>query len=125
LLGQALANLVDNAIKYGAPETPVDSAAEIVISTDIGADGVTVFEVADRGRGIPAADRGRALERFARLDASRSRPGTGIGLSLVAAVARLHGGAVSLADNRPGLRVLLSLPKSAVSPPSGRPGVAT
>jgi signal transduction histidine kinase len=125
LLGQALANLVDNAIKYGAPEPPVESPADIVISTDIGADGVTVFEVADRGRGIPAADRERALERFARLDASRSRPGTGIGLSLVAAVARLHGGAVTLADNRPGLRVRLSLPKSAVPQPSVRPGVAT
>ncbi len=70
--------------------------------------------VADRGRGIPALDRERALKRFVRLEASRTRPGTGLGLSLVAAVARLHEGQVKLEDNKPGLRVVISWPIPAM-----------
>ena len=66
--------------------------------------------VADRGPGIAEADRDRAVRRFVRLEASRTKPGTGLGLSLVAAVARLHGGELRLEDNRPGLRAVLSLP---------------
>ncbi len=66
--------------------------------------------VADRGPGIAAADRARVLDRFVRLEGSRSRPGSGFGLSLAAAVARMHGGTVELEDNQPGLRVRLTLP---------------
>jgi signal transduction histidine kinase len=66
--------------------------------------------VADRGPGIPETERGRVLKRFVRLEASRSLPGTGLGLSLVAAVARLHGGTIRLEDNAPGLRVVVALP---------------
>ena len=66
--------------------------------------------VADRGPGIAPADRARVLDRFVRLEGSRSRPGSGLGLSLAAAVARMHGGTVELEDNRPGLRVRLTLP---------------
>jgi len=66
--------------------------------------------VSDRGPGIAAEDRERALHRFVRLEKSRSRPGAGLGLSLVAAVARMHGGTVRLEDNAPGLRVVLSIP---------------
>src|SRR5919205_796574 len=69
-----------------------------------------VIAVCDRGPGVPEAERGRVLERFVRLESARSRPGFGLGLSLAAAVARLHGGALRLEDNRPGLRVVLSLP---------------
>jgi signal transduction histidine kinase len=58
---------------------------------------------------VPVADRERVLDRFVRLEASRSEPGSGLGLSLVAAVARLHGGTLRLEDNEPGLRVLLAL----------------
>ena len=67
--------------------------------------------VADRGPGIAPEDRERVLKRFVRLEKSRTEPGTGLGLSLVQAVARLHGGSVRLEDNRPGLRVVLTLPK--------------
>jgi signal transduction histidine kinase len=67
--------------------------------------------VADRGPGIAAEDRERVLKRFVRLEKSRTEPGTGLGLSLVQAVARLHGGSVGLEDNAPGLRVILTLPK--------------
>ena len=81
--------------------------------------------VADRGPGIAPADRERALKRFVRLERSRSKPGTGLGLSLVSAVARLHGGSVRLEDNVPGLRVVLVLPgaragatKAALAPPT-------
>jgi signal transduction histidine kinase len=66
--------------------------------------------VADRGPGIPPSDRGRAVERFVRLETSRTRPGFGLGLSLVAAVARLHGGTLRLEDNAPGLKAVLDLP---------------
>ena len=66
--------------------------------------------VTDRGPGVPVAERERVLERFVRLEASRSEPGSGLGLSLVSAVARLHGGRLQLEDNAPGLRVVLSLP---------------
>src|SRR5207247_133961 len=90
LLGQALANLIDNAIKYG---TAASGKTRIAISA--ARDGDTlVLRVADNGSGIPEADRERALQRFVRLEKSRSQPGSGLGLSLVAAVARLHHGAI-------------------------------
>jgi signal transduction histidine kinase len=68
--------------------------------------------VADRGPGIPEAERGHVTERFVRLESARSRPGFGLGLSLAAAVARLHGGLLRLDDNAPGLRAVLELPLS-------------
>ena len=73
-----------------------------------------MIAVSDRGPGIPAGDRERVLRRFVRLEESRTLPGTGLGLSLVAAVARLHGGELSLEDNEPGLRVVLRLPERVV-----------
>jgi signal transduction histidine kinase len=108
LVGQALANLVDNAIKHGAPATP-GAGGEIRIDARAGG-GRVLLTVSDRGLGIPEKDRTRALERFVRLEESRSRPGAGLGLSLAAAVARLHGGELLLEDNMPGLRVTLALP---------------
>jgi signal transduction histidine kinase len=71
---------------------------------------VIEIAVGDRGPGVAPADRQRALQRFVRLEKSRSRPGSGLGLSLVAAVARLHGGSIRLEDNAPGLRAVLQLP---------------
>lgn len=103
LIGQALANLLDNAIKY--------AANEIEIHLEDKGDAVDIV-VADRGGGIAVADRDRVFQRFVRLQPSRSMPGSGLGLSLVAAVARLHGGAVSLEDNDPGLKVRLTLNKN-------------
>lgn len=100
LLSQALANLVDNAVKY----TP--AGGRVIVSLGPG----PVLTVADSGPGIPAEDRQRVLEPFTRLDATRSTPGNGLGLSLAAAVARLHGAALDLADNQPGLKVRLSFP---------------
>ena len=108
LVGQALANLIDNAIKYGVAGRPGDKS-EISVATHR-EDGSALLTVADHGRGIPVEDRGRAVERFVRLEPSRSRPGVGLGLSLAAAVARLHGGELRLEDNSPGLRVTLALP---------------
>src|SRR4029077_18897983 len=77
--------------------------------------------VADRGPGVPSSDRDRVLGRFVRLEASRSEPGSGLGLSLVAAVARLHGGTLRLEDNRPGLKVVLSLPAEREALINGTP----
>lgn len=108
LVVQALINLIENAIKYGHPQ--VASEAAVITVGACSEDGFVVFTVADRGPGIPADARERALKRFVRLDSSRSQPGTGLGLSLVAAVARLHGGRVELGDNQPGLIFRLMLP---------------
>ena len=105
LIGQALANLIDNAIKYGG----ADAGGKIEV-TAIDTGDVVEITVADLGPGIPDKDRERVLKRFVRLEESRSRPGSGLGLSLVAAVARLHGGEVRLDDNKPGLKAVLSLP---------------
>ena len=72
--------------------------------------------MADRGPGIPIHDRERVLKRFVRLEKSRTQPGTGLGLSLVAAVARLHDGSIRLEDNHPGLRVVFALPQRLTNP---------
>jgi signal transduction histidine kinase len=108
LIGQAMANLIDNALKYGA-----GAAEPVVCVAARREDGSVVLTVADRGEGIPAAERGRVLERFVRLETARTRPGFGLGLSLVNAVARLHQGTFALEDNAPGLRATLRLPAAA------------
>jgi signal transduction histidine kinase len=113
LVSQALANLIDNAIKYAGPNgTDVNGTpAEIVVKA--GNDGERIaLSVADRGPGIPEADRGHVVERFVRLEQSRSEPGSGLGLSLASAVARLHGGELKLEDNHPGLRSIIALPRA-------------
>jgi signal transduction histidine kinase len=112
LVSQALANLIDNAIKYAGPNGEVNGTpAEIVVKA--GSDGERIaLSVADRGPGIAEADRGRVVERFVRLEQSRSEPGSGLGLSLAAAVARLHGGELKLEDNHPGLRSTIALPRA-------------
>lgn len=94
LIGQALANLIDNAIKYGAAEGGPGTVT-VRLSQDGGA---LRLSVADRGPGIPPEKRGEAVKRFVRLEESRTRPGTGLGLSLVEAVMELHGGRLELSD---------------------------
>jgi signal transduction histidine kinase len=113
LLSQALANLVDNAIKYARPTAACGPgekpSPEIVMGARRDGDRV-LLTVADRGPGIPAADRARVVERFVRLTPDPAEPGSGLGLSLAAAVARLHGGELTLEDNTPGLRVVIAVP---------------
>ena len=108
LLAQAASNLLENSLKYGRPEV-----GEVRLKVSAIANGVSAdLTVADNGPGIEADDRGRAVERFVRLDESRSRPGSGLGLSLVQGIAKLHGGSLVLEDNNPGLRSVLRLPLS-------------
>jgi signal transduction histidine kinase len=115
LIAQALANLVDNAIKY----TPAGGKVRIRIA--VTSDGVEL-SVADTGPGIPAADRPRVTERFVRLEASRNSPGTGLGLSLVAAVAHFHNAELVLEDNAPtGLKAVLRFPETAIRSAPGAP----
>lgn len=103
LLGQAFANLVENAMRHTPPGSTIRLAAAR------GTEAIEL-EVADDGPGVPVKERERVLRRFYRLDRSRSTPGAGLGLPLVKAIARLHGGSIALSDARPGLRVLLTLP---------------
>jgi len=119
LVSQAMANLVENAIKYGKPAPPIqppapDAAAdaklgEILIEARREGDTV-LLSVTDHGPGIPEADRKHVIERFVRLEASRTQPGSGLGLSLASAVATLHRGELRLSDAEPGLRATLAIP---------------
>lgn len=102
LLAQALTNLLENALKY---------AGQGVITLSLAQEGDRVaLSVADQGPGIPARDRERVLQRFTRLESARNRPGAGLGLAFVAAVAALHEADLLLEDAEPGLRVVISLP---------------
>jgi signal transduction histidine kinase len=103
LLAQAVANLIDNALKF----TPAGGCIELRTRA---VDGRLIISVADSGPGIPAEERTRAVEPFVRLSNAPPRDGSGLGLNLAAAVARLHGGSLRLEDNRPGLVALLELP---------------
>lgn len=106
LMFQAVTNLIDNAIKYAPAGTPV------MLATRVSGERVEVI-VADRGAGIPVEARARVVQRFVRLDASRTTTGNGLGLSLVTAVMTMHGGRLRLEDNDPGLRSILDLPRAA------------
>src|SRR5882757_533360 len=99
LLAQAVGNLVDNALKYAGEQGAVK------VEVQHRADGSVEICVADDGPGIPDAEKPKVAQRFYRGDASRGTPGVGLGLSLVQAVAKLHGGTLELRDNGPGLRV--------------------
>jgi signal transduction histidine kinase len=104
LLSQAIANLIDNAIRHGG------AGGEVRLTLARTEAGVSIT-VADRGPGIPAGDRAQALKRFGRLDSARSTPGAGLGMALIEAVARLHGGEFELGDNGPGLIARMVLPQ--------------
>ena len=107
LIGQAMVNLLENAVKYAKPEG--EGQGRIAIS--LRRDGNRVLiEVADNGPGIPVEQRSRVLQRFVRLEKSRSEPGSGLGLSLVNAVTGLHGGTFRIEDNAPGVRAVIDLP---------------
>ena len=103
LLAQALSNLIENAIRYGADGGEVDVKVEP-------SEKRIRIAVADRGPGIPHARREEALRRFGRLDSSRSDEGAGLGLALVQSIAHLHEGELHLDDNRPGLLTTLDIP---------------
>ncbi len=102
LIQQAIANLVDNAVKF----SPVGGVVRLTAATAT----AVVITACDQGPGIPAAERDKATDRFYRGESARNTPGSGLGLSLVLAVAQLHGGSLRLADNDPGLCAMLSLP---------------
>lgn len=103
LIGQAVSNLIDNALKYGG-------CCRIELGADT-ADSEFRLWVADNGTGIPENSRDEAMKKYGRLEQARTSEGSGLGLALVRAVARLHGGDLSLEDNRPGLRAVMHLPK--------------
>jgi signal transduction histidine kinase len=103
-----VANLVDNAIKYGG------EAGRVTVEVARHDDGA-VIAVVDDGPGIPDDECQHVFKRFYRLERSRHTPGNGLGLSLVAAVARLHGARIEMVDNRPGLKCRLRFPSPAMS----------
>lgn len=117
LLSRIITNLIDNAIKHGHPvardgeaEGEEAQSATIDVKAERLGDSRIEISVADHGPGIPPDQYGKVLERFVRLEQSRNTPGSGLGLSLASAVARLHGGYIFFSDNNPGLKVTLSLP---------------
>jgi signal transduction histidine kinase len=118
LLSQAISNLIENALKYGRGSGAIAIAPRRT-------DGIVEIAVSDRGPGIPDGQKAKVIERFYRGDASRGTPGVGLGLSVVAAVARLHGGKLELSDNDngPGLRAVLVLP-AMTGPGHGRTAAA-
>jgi signal transduction histidine kinase len=123
LLAQALSNLIDNALKYA----PVNGAIEVAVLRR--SDGTAQVSVSDNGPGIAESEKSKVVERFYRGDASRGTPGVGLGLSLVQAVAKLHGSALELSDQNPGLRVALTISLDAAtsvavatSPPAAASG---
>jgi two-component system OmpR family response regulator len=103
LVAQATSNLIDNALKYGQKN------GTIAVMATQRADKAIEIAVSDDGPGIPDGEKRKVTDRFYRADASRGTPGVGLGLSLVAAVAKLHGGSLTLSDNHPGLRATLIL----------------
>lgn len=115
LLAQMMTNLIDNAIRH----TPAGSR---ILSTIASVDGSVVVRIGDDGPGIPAEERANVLTRFYRLDRSRNLPGSGLGMSMAAAIATLHHASMELLDNAPGLLVRLTFPASATWPPIGKVG---
>ena len=103
LLFDTIANVVDNAIKHGR------EAGRVTVEVAPG-DGDAVISVTDDGPGLPAGEQQNVFKRFYRLERSRGTPGSGLGLSVVAAVARLHGARIEMLDNRPGLKIELRFP---------------
>jgi signal transduction histidine kinase len=112
LLTSALANLVDNALKYAG------SGSAVQVRAVEERDTVSIV-VQDDGPGIPPTERARVIDRFYRLDESRSLPGNGLGLSIVTAIASLHSGELDLADASPGLIARVILPRAEAPPPNG------
>jgi signal transduction histidine kinase len=109
LLAQALSNLIDNALKYAPQNGAIEVAARKLSDT------TAEISVSDNGPGIDDAEKLKVVERFYRGDASRGTPGVGLGLSLVQAVAKLHGSPLHLSDQHPGLRVALTLTLDAAN----------
>jgi signal transduction histidine kinase len=103
-IGRAVANLVDNALKYGGGSISLGAADH---------DDWVELWVADEGGGIPPEQREHALGRYRRLEVARTTEGSGLGLALARAVARLHGGDIELLDNEPGLRAVITLKRAA------------
>lgn len=117
LLAQAVGNLIDNALKYAGEGGSVKVAAQTR------GDGGVEISVADNGPGIPDEEKPKVAQRFYRGDSSRGTPGVGLGLSLVQAVAKLHGGTLELADDHPGLRARMIFEPGALL--AGRPRALT
>jgi signal transduction histidine kinase len=115
LLAQAVGNLIDNALKYAGVQ------GSVKVEVRYRSDGAVEIGVADDGPGIPDTEKPKVAQRFYRGDASRGTPGVGLGLSLVQAVAKLHGGTLELTDNFPGLRARMIVEPGALL--SGRPRV--
>lgn len=111
LMTQAITNLIDNALRHAGQSGGGQSGRITLRAASVAATQEIRLQVEDRGPGIAEADREQALSRFGRLDSARTIPGAGLGLSLVAAVARLHGGRLELGDNAPGLIAAIVLPR--------------
>jgi signal transduction histidine kinase len=119
LIAQALGNLIDNALKYAPDQGLID------VTIRRRTDGLAEIAVTDDGPGILDSEKAKVIERFYRGDASRGTPGVGLGLSLVHAVAKLHGSALELSDRHPGLCAVIAVPCSDAAPAAaGAPAIS-
>lgn len=116
LLAHAIANLLDNAVKY----TPTGGAIDISIDVSTGQDSDVKLTVSDNGPGIPSEDRERVLQRFVRLNSAQAEPGSGLGLSLVAAVCRFHHARLQIEDAQPGLRISMGFASESLDTGTAR-----
>lgn len=112
LISQAITNLVDNSLKYGRSPSDRNNPKTIIELTVKNNNNLAEIMITDTGEGISEIDRGRVFRRFVRLEESRSKPGSGLGLSMVAAIANAYKGKIRLENNNPGLRVIMSFPLS-------------
>ncbi|MFT8440336.1 sensor histidine kinase [Acetobacter fabarum] len=103
LLRQAFSNLIENAIRHTPSQTTITAAIKVTGNS-------IHIEITDNGPGIPGEAMLRVFDRFVRLDTSRTHDGNGLGLSMVKAIIQLHAGTITLRDNKPGLRCIISLP---------------
>jgi signal transduction histidine kinase len=110
LYQQAVANLLDNAIKFSPPQSTIRLTVEVTPAPSDTAPALVHLTLADQGPGMNDADMARATERFFRAEQARNTPGSGLGLSLVQAIIQLHGGTLQLASNAPGLVVKIETP---------------
>jgi len=110
LISQAITNVIDNALKYGRGDEQDENHTPLIELKIVNNNPYAEIHIADNGEGISEENKKRVFRRFVRLEESRSKQGSGLGLSMVGAVINAYKGAIRLEDNKPGLRIIMRFP---------------